>query len=67
MAVAKKKTTKKKVVKKSTGIASYVRKVQNAPAVKRIAKTIKAMEMKLKQAKKKKAAEVKKVRTKLKK
>jgi len=67
MAVAKKKTTKKKVVKKSTGIASYVRKVQNAPAVKRIAKTIKAMEIKLKQAKKKKAAEVKKVRTKLKK
>ena len=67
MAVAKKKTTKKKVVKKSTGIASYVRKVQNAPAVKRIAKTIKAMELKLKQAKKKKAAEVKKVRTKLKK
>jgi len=67
MAIAKKKTTKKKVVKKSTGIASYVRKVQNAPAVKRIAKTIKAMEMKLKQAKRKKAAEVKKVRTKLKK
>jgi len=67
MAVAKKKTTKKKVVKKSTGIASYVRKVQNAPAVKRIAKTIKAMEIKLKQAKKKKAAEVKKVRTRLKK
>jgi len=67
MAIAKKKTTKKKVVKKSTGIASYVRKVQNAPAVKRNAKTIKAMEMKLKQAKRKKAAEVKKVRTKLKK
>jgi hypothetical protein len=67
MAIAKKKPTKKKVVKKSTGIASYVRKVQNAPAVKRIAKTIKAMELKLKQAKRKKAAEVKKVRTKLKK
>jgi len=60
MAVTKKKQPKKKVVKKSTGIASYVRKVQNAPAVKRIAKTIKAMEMKLKQAKRKKAAEVKK-------
>jgi hypothetical protein len=67
MAIAKKKTTKKKVVKKSTGIASYVRKVQNAPAVKRIAKAIKTMEVKLKAAKKKKAAAVKQVRNKLKK
>jgi hypothetical protein len=63
----KKKATKKKVVKKSTGIASYTRKVQNAPAVKRIAKAIKAMEAKLKAAKKKKAVAVKSVRKKLKK
>jgi hypothetical protein len=63
----KKKATKKKVVKKSTGIASYTRKVQNAPAVKRIAKAIKLMEAKLKAAKKKKAIAVKSVRKKLKK
>ena len=64
----KKKATKKKVVKKSTtGIASYTRKVQNSPAVKRIAKAIKTMEAKLKAAKKKKAVAVKSVRKKLKK
>ena len=63
----RKKPTKKKVVKKTTGIASYTKKVQNAPAVKRIAKSIKAMEAKLKAAKKKKAAAVKSVRKKLKK
>jgi hypothetical protein len=64
----KKKATKKKVVKKSTtGIASYTRKVQNAPVVKRIAKAIKVMEAKLKAAKKKKAVAVKSVRKKLKK
>jgi hypothetical protein len=49
MAVAKKKTTtKKKVVKKaSSGIASYVRKVQKAPAVKRVTDAIKLIEKKL--------------------
>jgi hypothetical protein len=64
---AKKKTTKKKVVKKSTGIASYTRKIQNAPAVKRVATTIKTLEAKLKAAKKKKAIAVKQTRNKLKK
>jgi hypothetical protein len=63
----KKKTTKKKVVKKSTGIASYVKKIQKAPSVKRVADTIKAIEKKLAEAKKKKAAAVKIVRKKLKK
>jgi hypothetical protein len=61
-----KKTTKKKTVKKSTGIASYVKKIQKAPAVKRVADTIKAIEKKLAEAKKKKAVAVKLVRKKLK-
>lgn len=63
----RKKSTKRKPVKKSTGIASYTKKVQNAPAVKRISKAIKTMEAKLKAAKRKKAAAVKSVRKKLKK
>ena len=69
MAVAKKKTTtKKKVVKKaSSGIASYVRKVQKAPAVKRVTDAIKLIEKKLAEAKNKKAAAVKIIRKKLKK
>jgi hypothetical protein len=64
---AKKKTTKKKVVKKSTGIASYTRKIQNTPIVKRAATIIKTIEAKLKAAKKKKAIAVKQTRNKLKK
>lgn len=63
----KKKTTKKKTVKKSSGIASYTKKVQSSPAVKRVSKTITDLEKKLKAAKKKKAAAVKIVRKKLKK
>jgi len=68
MAIAKKKATKKKVVKKaSTGIASYVRKVQKSPAVKKVTDAIKLIEKKLAEAKKKKAIAVKIVRKKLKK
>lgn len=61
-----KKATKKKTVKKSTGIASYVRKIQNSPGVKKVTSTIKAIEKKLAEAKKKKAAAVKIARKKLK-
>jgi len=64
---AKKKTTKKKVVKRTSGIASYVRKIQNTPSVKKATNSIKAIEKKLAEAKKKKAAAVKLVRKKLKK
>jgi hypothetical protein len=61
-----KKTTKKKCVKKSSGIASYTRKIQNSPGVKKVTSTIKAIEKKLAEAKKKKAAAVKIARKKLK-
>lgn len=74
MPVKKRKAAPKKrtsrVTKKSTsrvgGIASYVRKIQSTPAVKSAANTIKALEAKLKAAKKKKAAAVKVARKKLK-
>ena len=46
------------------GIASYVKKIFAAPAVKRAASAIKALEIKLKAAKKKKAAAVKTARKK---
>ena len=63
----KKKVTKKKAVKKTSSIATYVRKVQNSPTVKKVSKTISDLEKKLVAAKKKKAAAVKIVRKKLKK
>lgn len=68
----KKKTTKKATKKKCTtkkstgGIASYVRKIQNSPGVKKVTNTIKAIEKKLAEAKRKKAAAVKIARKKLK-
>jgi len=61
--VVKRKTTAKK---KSTGIASYVRKIQNTPAVKSADKKVKDLERKLKAAKKAKAVKVKAARKKLK-
>jgi hypothetical protein len=61
--VVKRKTTAKK---KSTGIASYVRKIQNSPAVKSADKKVKDLERKLKAAKKAKAVKVKAARKKLK-
>jgi len=72
--MAVKQTTKRKVaskkkstVKKSTGgIASYTRKIQNSPGVKRVATAIKSLEAKLKAAKKAKAAAVKVARKKMK-
>lgn len=60
---ARRKTTRKS---KISGIASYTKKVQSAPGVKKAAATIKALETKLKAAKKKKAAAVKAARKKLK-
>lgn len=66
----KRKTTAKRkpAAKKKTtgGIAGFVRKIQNSPGVKSVAKTIKALETKLKAAKRKKAAAVKVARKKLK-
>jgi hypothetical protein len=61
--VVKRKTTARK---KSTGIASYVRKIQNSPAVKSADKKVKDLERKLKAAKKAKAVKVKAARKKLK-
>jgi hypothetical protein len=55
----KRKTTKRKPAKSSGGIASFVRKVQNAPAVKSKTRKISDLEKKLKAAKKEKAAAVK--------
>lgn len=63
--VIKKKATKKKPAKKSTGIASYTRKIQNSPGVKRVTTAIKAIEKKLAEAKRKKAAAVKIARKKI--
>jgi outer membrane murein-binding lipoprotein Lpp len=60
---ARRKTTRKT---KISGIASYTKKVQSSPGVKKAASTIKALEAKLKAAKKKKAAAVKAARKKLK-
>jgi hypothetical protein len=68
-AMAKKTTAKKKTPAKkkaSGGIAGFVKKIQNTPAVKKVATTIKALEKKLLDAKKKKAAAVKIARKKLK-
>jgi hypothetical protein len=64
----KKKAVKRKTTakKKSTGIASYVRKIQNSPAVKSADKKVKDLERKLKAAKKAKAVKVKAARKKLK-
>lgn len=63
----KKATKKKCATKKSTGgIASYVRKIQNSPGVKKVTNTIKAIEKKLAEAKRKKVAAVKIARKKLK-
>jgi hypothetical protein len=62
----KKKTTKKRTTKaKKSTIGSYVRKLMNTPGVKSVSKTVKALETKLKAAKKKKAAAVKVARKKL--
>jgi hypothetical protein len=69
MPIKRKAPAKRKVAakKKTTGgIAAFVRKIQNAPGVKSVAKTIKALETKLKAAKRKKAAAVKVARKKLK-
>ena len=67
MPVKKRKAApKKKRTSRVTGIASYVRKIQAAPAVKSATKTIKSLEAKLKAAKKKKAAAVKIARKKMK-
>lgn len=63
-----KKTVKKKkpATKKTTGgIASYVKKIQNAPKVKAASFKIKKLETTLKQLKKVKAAAVKDARKKL--
>ena len=62
---ARKKTTTRK--KTSTGIASYVRKIQNSPGVKSADKKVKDLVKKLAAAKKLKAAKVKEARKKLKK
>lgn len=66
----KKKPAKRKKIsakRKSTGgIAAYVRKVQNSPAVKKATATIKALEKKIIAAKKAKAAKVKIAQKKLK-
>lgn len=64
----KKKAVKRKTTakKKSTGIASYTRKIQNQPLVKTATKIIKDLERKLKAAKKLKATRVKAARKKLK-
>jgi hypothetical protein len=67
--VKKKKPTKRKTTgkRKSTGgIAAYVKKVQNSPAVKKATAAIKALEKKIIAAKKAKAAKVKAAQKKLK-
>jgi hypothetical protein len=56
----KRKATKKKAAKRSGGIASFTRKVNNAPAVKRAAKKVTELEKKLAAAKRIKAAARKK-------
>lgn len=61
----KRKTAKRKTKKKGSTIASYVRKLNNSPGVKRAGKTVKELERKLAAAKKKKAAAVKVARKKL--
>jgi hypothetical protein len=69
MPIKKRATTKRKTASKRkpkiTGIASYVKKVFSSPGVKKVTSTIKALEAKLKAAKKKKAAAVKVARKKL--
>ena len=66
MPIKRKKTVKRKTAKaKKSSIGSYVRKLNNAPAVKRAGKTVKMLEKKLAAAKKKKAAAVKITRKKL--
>jgi predicted transcriptional regulator of viral defense system len=66
MPIKRKKTVKRKTAKaKKSTIGSYVRKLNNAPAVKRAGKTVKMLEKKLMAAKKKKAAAVKITRKKL--
>ena len=63
----KKMATKKKTTaRKSTGIASYTRKIQSSPGVKAADKKVKDLERKLKAAKKLKATKVKAARKKLK-
>lgn len=67
MAVKKKAVKRKSTAKKkSTGIASYTRKIQNSPGVKAADKKVKDLERKLKAAKKAKATKVKAARKKLK-
>lgn len=69
MPIKRKAPVKRKVAakKKTTGgVAGFIRKIQNSPGVKSVAKTIKALETKLKAAKKKKAAAVKVARKKMK-
>ena len=67
-ATKRKSTAKRKPAsRKSGGIAAYVRKVQNSPAVKSATKKIKDLESKLKAAKKDKAAKVKAAQKRLKK
>jgi hypothetical protein len=63
----KRKTTKRKPAKSTGGIASFVRKVQNAITVKSKSNKIKELEKKLKALKKEKATAVKIVTSKLKK
>lgn len=66
MPIKKKKIVKRKTTKaKKSSIGSYVRKLNNAPAVKSAGKTVKMLEKKLLAAKKKKAAAVKVARKKL--
>jgi hypothetical protein len=62
-ATAKKKSTARKP--RVGGIASYVKKLFATPAVKKAASAVKALELKLKAAKKKKAAAVKTARKKV--
>jgi hypothetical protein len=67
MPIKKRKAApKKKATSRIGGIASYVRKIQASPGVKKATAAIKKLEATLKAAKKKKAAAVKIARKKLK-
>jgi hypothetical protein len=66
MPIKKRVIKKKTTARKCTGIASYVRKVQNSPGVKSADKKVKDLVKKLAAAKKVKAAKVKEARKKLK-
>ena len=56
----RRKATKKKAAKRSGGIAGFIRRIANTPAVKKAAKKVTELEKKLAAAKKVKAAAKKK-------